>query len=95
MLDYTELLQFARCIPYGLPAHSKHIGGKFLRHDRFISMQPVQTQKQPAGELLMDRPCRIARFKCLPHFIQRLPTIFYEACDRFILKGLITLGGLS
>lgn len=47
-----------------IPTHAEHVGDQLLRHNEFVALQPVQAQKQPTAQLLIEEWCRLQTAVC-------------------------------
>jgi hypothetical protein len=44
----ARLLQFESSLSDSLAAHTEHVRDQFLRHHKFVALQTIQAQEQPA-----------------------------------------------
>ncbi|PXX38040.1 hypothetical protein NA66_100318 [Burkholderia pyrrocinia] len=52
--DQSGILKFQRSFRHALPSDTEHVGDQLLRHFQFARWQPVETEQQPAAQLLID-----------------------------------------
>ena len=58
--DQSRRLQLSGGFGDAFAAHAEHVGDQFLRHRKLVRLQAIQTQQQPAAQLLVDRVMPVA-----------------------------------
>jgi hypothetical protein len=53
VFDQPRRLQVSGRLSDAFAAYTEHVGDQFLRHDEVVARQPVETQQQPATQLLI------------------------------------------
>ena len=66
IFDEPCALQVSRGFRHALAAHAQHIGDELLSHHENVAVQSVETQQQPAAQLLVEGVMTIAH-RCLRH----------------------------
>src|SRR6202158_5835276 len=87
--DQPSALQLPGGFGGAFTAHAQHVGDQFLGHGELVRLQTIETQQQPAAQLLVDRMMPIA-YRGLRHLCdQRLGVAQQEVHRRTETPELI------